>query len=42
MNTVKGKGIKEMESSHLWHNKMPNPQEFEKILEEFKTLTKES
>ena len=42
MKTIKGKGIKEMESSHLWHNKMPNKEEFEKILEEFKTLTEKS
>ncbi len=40
MKTIKGKGIKSMESSHLWHNKMPNKEEFEKILAEYKSFSK--
>lgn len=37
MKTIKGKGIKMMESSHLWHNKMPNASEFNTILKEFES-----
>ena len=37
MKTIKGKGIKMMESSHLWHNKMPNSSEFHTILEKFES-----
>ena len=33
LNTVKGKGISFMEGKHLWHNRMPSPEE-EKIARE--------
>tara|TARA_B100001057_G_C22785064_1_gene925207 strand:+ start:263 stop:1030 length:768 start_codon:yes stop_codon:yes gene_type:complete len=35
-NTVKGKGIKEMENNPAWHHRMPNAEELESMLEELK------
>jgi len=32
--TIKGKGIKEMENNPAWHHRSPDKQELEKMLEE--------
>ena len=33
-NTIKGKGIKEMENNPAWHHKFPTQEEYKKLLEE--------
>ncbi|MGV0949103.1 MAG: transketolase [Azonexus sp.] len=36
LNTVKGKGIKEMENNPAWHHRAPNAEELTRFLEELK------
>ncbi len=36
LNTVKGRGIKEMENNPAWHHRAPNTDELERFLEELK------